>query len=122
MRGLKVLSIGLSDLAVLVKDALMLRSHSKLAVASDYCDPCSLPSHRGGFEVAALDQPNPARELRRNSSIAPPEHTSAHRIKRMAAPRMNDVMTEQAKTASEIVVCCLLLALALLIFCTTVPM
>ena len=64
MCGLKVLSVGLSEL---VRDALMLRPHSKLAVVSNYWDLCSLSLQREEFQVAVLNDANPARELRRRA-------------------------------------------------------
>ena len=67
MCGLKVLSVGLSELASLVRDALMLRPHSKVAVVSNYWDLCSLSLQREEFQVAVLNDANPARELRRRA-------------------------------------------------------
>lgn len=67
MCALKVLSVGLSELAYLVRDALMLRPHSKLAVASNYWDLCSMSLEREEFQVAVLNDANPARELRRRA-------------------------------------------------------
>lgn len=67
MGRLKVLSVGLSELATLVRDALLLRAHSKLAVASNYWDLCSLSLQREEFQVAVLNDPNSARELRRRA-------------------------------------------------------
>ena len=67
MCGLKVLSVGLSELAYLVRDALMLRPHSKLAVVSNYWDLCSMSLQREEFQVAVLNDANPARELRRRA-------------------------------------------------------
>jgi hypothetical protein len=67
MCGLKVLSVGLSELACLVRDALMLRPHSKLAVVSNYWDLCSMSLQREEFQVAVLNDANPARELRRRA-------------------------------------------------------
>jgi len=67
MCGLKVLSVGLSELANLVRDALMHRPHSKLAVVSNYWDPCSMSLLREEFQVAVLNDANPARELRRRA-------------------------------------------------------
>ena len=66
MRRLKVLSVGLSELATL-RDALMLRAHSKLAVVSNYWDLCSMSLQREEFQVAVLNEPNTARELRRRA-------------------------------------------------------
>ena len=66
MRRLKVLSVGLSELATL-RDALMLRAHSKLAVVSNYWDLCSMSLQREEFQVAVLNEPNSARELRRRA-------------------------------------------------------
>jgi hypothetical protein len=65
MRGLRVLSVGLSDLGGLVRDALQLRSHSRLAVVTNYWDLCSMSLQREEFQVAVLNEPNCARELRR---------------------------------------------------------
>jgi hypothetical protein len=65
MCGLKVVSVGLRELAFLVSDALMLRPHSKLAVVSNYWDLCSLSLQRKEFQVAVLNDGSPARELRR---------------------------------------------------------
>ena len=67
MRGLKVLSVGLSELAFLVRDALLLRAHSKLAVVSNYWDLCSMSLQREEFQVAVLNEPSCARELRRRA-------------------------------------------------------
>lgn len=67
MCRLKVLSVGLSELASLVRDALMLRPHSKMAVVSNYWDLCSLSLQREEFQVAVLNDANPARELRRRA-------------------------------------------------------
>ena len=67
MCGLKVLSVGLSELAYLVRDALMHRPHSKLAVVSNYWDLCSMSLQREEFQVAVLNDANPARELRRRA-------------------------------------------------------
>jgi len=66
MCRLKVLSVGLSELATL-RDALMLRAHSKLAVVSNYWDLSSMSLQREEFHVAVLNEPNSARELRRCS-------------------------------------------------------
>jgi hypothetical protein len=68
MRRLRVLSVGVSDLAALVRDALMLRAHCKLAVVSNYWDLCSMALQREEFQVAVLNEPNSARELRRRAS------------------------------------------------------
>jgi hypothetical protein len=65
MRGLKVLSVGLSELAALVCDALLLRAHSRLAVVTNYWDLCSMSLQKEEFQVAVLNEPNCARELRR---------------------------------------------------------
>lgn len=67
MCGLKVLSVGLSELAYLVRDALMHRPHSKLAVVSNYWDLCSMSLQREEFQVAVLNNANPACELRRRA-------------------------------------------------------
>jgi hypothetical protein len=67
MRGLKVLSVGLSELAFLVRDALLLRAHSKLAVVSNYWDLSSMSLQREEFQVAVLNEPNCPRELRRRA-------------------------------------------------------
>ena len=67
MRGLKVLSVGLSDLATLVRDALLPRARSKLAVVTSYCDLCSVSMLREEFQVAVLNEPNRAHELRRRA-------------------------------------------------------
>src|ERR1035438_3457627 len=67
MCALKVLSVGLKELASLVRDALMLRPHSKLAVVSNYWDLCSMSLQREEFQVAVLNDANPARELRRRA-------------------------------------------------------
>ncbi len=67
MCGLKVLSVGLSESASLVRDALILRPHSKLAVVSNYWDLCSFSLQREEFQVAVLNDANPARELRRRA-------------------------------------------------------
>ena len=53
MRRLKVLLVGLSELATL-RDALMLRAHSKLAVVSNYWDLCSMSLQTEDFQVMAL--------------------------------------------------------------------
>src|SRR5215469_9328763 len=66
MCRLKVLSVGLSELATL-RDALMLRAHSKLAVVSNYWDLSSMSLQREEFHVAVLNEPNSARELRRRA-------------------------------------------------------
>lgn len=65
--GLKVLSVGLSEFATLVRDALLLRAHSKLAVVTNYGDLCSVSLQREEFQVAVLNEPNSARELRRRA-------------------------------------------------------
>ena len=67
MCKLKVLSVGPSERATLVRDALLLRPHSKLAVVTDYWDLCSLSLQREEFQVAVLNDANPARELRRKA-------------------------------------------------------
>jgi DNA-directed RNA polymerase specialized sigma24 family protein len=67
MRRLKVLAVGLNELAILLRDALMLRAHSKLAVVSNYSDLCSMSLQREEFQVAVLNEPNSARELRRRA-------------------------------------------------------
>lgn len=67
MCGLKVLSVGLGELAYLVRDALMHRPHSKLAVVSNYWDLCSMSLQREEFQVAVLNDANPAFELRRRA-------------------------------------------------------
>ena len=67
MRRLKVLSVGMSELATLVRDALLLRAYSKLAVASNYWDLCSMSLQREDFQVAVLNERHPARELRRRA-------------------------------------------------------
>ena len=67
MCGLKVLSVGLNELAYLVRDALMFRPHSKLAVVTNYLDLCSMSLQREEFQVAVLNDANPARELRRRA-------------------------------------------------------
>jgi hypothetical protein len=64
MCGLRVLSVGLTEL---VRDALMLRPHSRMAVVSNYWDLCSLSLQREEFQVAVLNDANPARELRRRA-------------------------------------------------------
>jgi hypothetical protein len=66
MRRLKVLSVGLSEFATL-RDALMLRAHSKLTVVSNYWDLCSMPLQTEEFQVAVLNEPSSARELRRRA-------------------------------------------------------
>jgi len=67
MCRLKVLSVGLSELAALVRDALLLRPRCKLAVATNYWDLCSLSLQREEFQVAVLNEPSSARELRRRA-------------------------------------------------------
>lgn len=67
MCGLKVLSVGLSELASLVRDALMLWPHSKMAAVSNYWDLCSMSLQREEFQIAVLNDANPARELRRRA-------------------------------------------------------
>jgi hypothetical protein len=67
MRGLRVLSVGLSELAALVRDALLLRAHSRLAVVSNYWDLCSMSLQAEEFQVAVLNEPNCARESRRRA-------------------------------------------------------
>lgn len=67
MRKLKVLSVGLSELATLVRDALLLRAHSKLAVASNFWDLCSVSLQREDFQIAVLNEPGSPRELRRRA-------------------------------------------------------
>jgi hypothetical protein len=67
MGKLKVLSVGLSELANLVCDALLLRPHSKLAVVSDYWGLSSMSLQREEFQVAVLNDANPADELRRRA-------------------------------------------------------
>ncbi len=65
MCRLKVLSVGLSALTTL-RDALMLRAHSKLAVVSNYWDLCSMSLLQAeDFQVAVLNDRSSARELRR---------------------------------------------------------
>jgi hypothetical protein len=54
-------------LVTLVRDALLLRAHSKLAVASNYWDLRSLSYQREDFHLAVLNEPNSARELRRRA-------------------------------------------------------
>jgi hypothetical protein len=66
MCRLKVLSVGLSELATL-RDALMLRAHSKLAVVNNYWDLCSMPLQREDFQVAVLNESSSVRELRRRA-------------------------------------------------------
>ena len=66
MCRLRVLSVGLSALATL-RDALMLRAHSKLAVVSNYWDLCSMSLQTEDFQVAVLNEPSSARELRRRA-------------------------------------------------------
>ena len=65
MCRLKVLSVGVTDLASLVRDALLLRAHSKLAVVTNYWDLCSL--QREDFHLAVLNDANSARETRRRA-------------------------------------------------------
>ena len=67
MRRLKVLAVGLNELAILLRDALMLRAHSKLAVVSNYWDLCSMSLQKEEFQVAVLNEPNSARELRKRA-------------------------------------------------------
>ena len=67
MGRLKVLSVGLSDVATLVRDALLLRAHSKLAVVTNYWDLCSMSLQQEDFQVAVLNDPNSERELRRRA-------------------------------------------------------
>ena len=67
MCKLKVLSVGLSELATLVRDALLLRSHSKLAVVSSYWDLCSMSLQREEFHVAVMNESDSAHELRRRA-------------------------------------------------------
>jgi len=67
MRRLKVLTVGLGDLAALVRDALMLRAHSRVAVVSNYWDLCSMSLQKEEFQVAVLNDPNSTRELRRRA-------------------------------------------------------
>jgi hypothetical protein len=67
MCRLKVLLVGLSELATLVRDALLLRAHSKLAVVSNYWDLCSISLQREEFQIAVLNEPNSAHELRRRA-------------------------------------------------------
>ncbi len=64
MCRLKVLSVGLSALTTL-RDALMLRAHSKLAVVSNYWDLCSMSLQAEDFQIAVLNDPSSPRELRR---------------------------------------------------------
>jgi len=66
MCRLRVLSVGLSALATL-RDALMLRAHSKLAVVTNYWDLCSMSLQTEVFQVAVLNEPSSARELRRRA-------------------------------------------------------
>ena len=66
MRRLRILSVGVSELATL-QDAVMLRAHSKLAVVSNYWDLCSMSLQKEEFQVAVLNEPNTARELRRRA-------------------------------------------------------
>src|SRR5438552_12191301 len=68
MGKLKVLSVGLSELATLVCDALLLRAHSKLAVVSNYWDLCSMSLQREEFHVAVMNEPNSVPELRRRAT------------------------------------------------------
>ena len=67
MYRLKVLSVGLAELATLVRDALLLRSHSKLAIASNYWDLCSMSLQREDFQIAVLNEPGCPHELRRRA-------------------------------------------------------
>ncbi len=68
MCKLKVLSVGLNQSATLVRDALLLRSGSRLWVAASYWDLCSLSlQNQGEFQVAVLDVAASARELRRRA-------------------------------------------------------
>jgi hypothetical protein len=67
MRRLRVLSVGLSELAAVVRDALLLRPHSRLAVAGDYWDLCSPWLQREEFQVAVLNDSNSPHELRRRA-------------------------------------------------------
>jgi hypothetical protein len=67
MCKLKVLTVGFSELAVLVRDALLLRAHSKLAVVSNYWDLCSGSLQKEEFQVAVLNALNSRRELQRRA-------------------------------------------------------
>ena len=68
MCRLKVLSVGLNELAALVRDALLLlRARSKLAVVNNYWDLCSSSLKREEFHVAVLNEPDSLRELRRRA-------------------------------------------------------
>jgi len=67
MRRLRVLAVGLSELATMVRDALMLRSHSKLAVVGNYSDLCSMSLCREEFQVAVLKGQDSPQEQRRRA-------------------------------------------------------
>lgn len=67
MCTLKVLSVGMSELGSLVRDALLLRPHSKLAVVTNYWDLCSMSLQKEEFQVAVLNEQNSAHELRRRA-------------------------------------------------------
>jgi len=75
MCGLKVLSVGLSEFATLVRDALLLRAHSKLAVVTNYGDLCSVSLQREEFQAAVLNEPNP-----RVNCGAGPDTSGAHSL------------------------------------------
>ena len=127
MRKLKVLSVGLSELTALVRDSLMLRAHSKVAVVSNYWGLCSMSLRREGFQVAVLNEPNsalgPADLL---AVIDQPNHgvaaESTAQGSVLGSMQLGDVVTYEAKMAGKVLLWCLLLALALLIFCTQEPL
>ena len=65
---LRVVSVGLTQSANLVRDALLLRPHSRLSVASSYWDLCSLSVRETDqISAAVLDLSATGRELRRRA-------------------------------------------------------
>jgi hypothetical protein len=68
MSKLKVLSVGLNQLATLVRDTLPSHPGSRLWVATSYWDLCSLSPHEHReFHVAMLYESTSGRELRRKA-------------------------------------------------------
>lgn len=68
MSRLSILAVGPAQSADLVRDALLLRPHSRLTVAASYWDLCSLSLHqRSHFQVAVLINAGPVHQLRRSA-------------------------------------------------------
>ena len=116
MRQLKALTVVLGDLAICVRDTLMLPASPRVTLATYTRELDSLRCTGKSCDWRCLGQPTSARDAR------PADRRPGSHMVPVGEPRMDHVTSDNLITASEVLLGCLALALALVIFCITVPM